>query len=385
MPAADGTSLRVRQDTITMRLAIDARTLTAPKTGDRTVALGFIKGLMELETDLEVALVSQEPIPFDLIPDAPNLTRHVIPAPSGYLWMPLAFPRALRDLKADVGLIQYMGPFSAPCPLVTTIHDTVWRTMPETFPWKDRMVLDAFLPGTIRRAAAVTTGSEFARSEILRYYPQAAAKTQVVPYGVDAAFRPVDDEAACAALRRKYDLPERFILSVGVLQPRKNVEGLIRAYAQLPSELRHEYALVITGKRGWLTDNLPRVAAGEGVLFTGYVEDAELPALYSLATCFAYPSLYEGFGLPPLEAMACGTPVVTSTVASLPEVTGEAALLVDPTDTPALSAALARLLTNDALCAELRAKGLLRAAQFTWAKSAAQLLGVLRQAAGRPG
>ncbi|MEI6503777.1 MAG: hypothetical protein WCP21_22430, partial [Armatimonadota bacterium] len=150
-----------------MRLAIDARTLTAPKTGDRTVALGFIKGLMELETDLELALVSQEPISLHLIPDAPNLTRHVIPGPAGYLWMPLAFPRALRDLKADVGLIQYMGPFSAPCPLVTTIHDTVWRTMPETFPWKDRMVLDAFVPGTIRRAAAVTTGSEFARGEIL--------------------------------------------------------------------------------------------------------------------------------------------------------------------------------------------------------------------------
>ena len=365
-----------------MRIAIDARTLTSPKTGDRTVVLGFIHGLAALQAseDLELVLVSQESVPAEMLP-AGQFSRLVVPRPGGYLWMPIAFPRALRQCRADVGLIQYMGPFSAPCPIVTTIHDTVWRTMPETFPWKARMILDAFIPGTIARAAAVTTGSEFSRGEILRYFPRAAGKLRVVPYAVDERFHRVTDEAPLAAVRRKYDLPERFILSVGVLQPRKNVEGLIHAYSQLPPSLRGEYSLVITGKRGWLDANLPQVArdAGAGIHFTGYVADEELPALYSLASCLVYPSFYEGFGLPPLEAMACGTPVITSNATSLPEVTGGAAVLVDPHDVPALAVAIQHLLEDPALRERLVTAGLKRAAQMTWRASAMALLDVLRQ------
>lgn len=364
-----------------MRLAIDARTLTAHKTGDRTVALGFVKGLAALpaSANLELLLVSQEPVPTDILP-AGRFSRLVVPGPGGYLWMPLAFPRALRQCAADVALIQYMGPFGAPCPIVTTIHDTVWRTMPETFPWKDRMVLDTFIPGTIRRAAAVTTGSQFSRSEILRYFPQAAGKLHVVPYAVDERFRRVGDEPQLETVRRKYGLPPRFILSVGVLQPRKNVESLIRAYGQLSPDLRREYALVITGKRGWLDAQLPQVAreAGEGIFFTGYVADDELPVLYSLASCFAYPSLYEGFGLPPLEAMACGTPVIASDVASLPEVTAGAAVLVNPWDVSALTAAMEQVLHDQPLRERLIGAGLQRAAQMTWERSATALLDVLR-------
>ena len=364
-----------------MRIAIDARTLTSPKTGDRTVTLGFIKGLAALPASeaLDLTLVSQEPLPPDVLPPG-AFRRLVVPRPRGYLWMPLAFPRALRQCRAQVGLIQYMGPFRAPCPIVTTIHDTVWRTMPQTFPWKDRMVLNAFIPGTIARAAAVTTGSEFARDEILRHFPGARGKLHVVPYAVDERFARVTDEAQLAAVRRKYALPARFILSVGVLQPRKNVEGLIRAYSQLPPELRREYSLVITGKRGWLDANLPQLAraAGEGIVFTGYVADDELPSLYSLASCFVYPSLYEGFGLPPLEAMACGTPVVSSSAASLPEVTGGAALLANP-DVAALCLAITKLLSDTALREQLIAAGQQRAAQMTWERSARALLDVLRQ------
>lgn len=367
-----------------MRIAIDARTLTAPKTGDRTVARGFIHGLASLlaENEDELVLVGDTPAAPELLPAATRLTQHVVPTPGGRLWTTLAFPRALREVGADVALIQYLGPFRAPCPFVTTIHDTVWRTMPETFPFKDRMVLDAFIPGTIRRAAAVTTGSEFAREEILRYFPAAAGKLHVVPYAVDRAYRPIVDEVRLAQVRRKYDLPQQFILSVGVLQPRKNIAGLIEAHARLPLHLRETYRLVVTGKRGWLTDNLPDLAerAGKQVLFTGYVPDNELPALYTLASCFAYPSLYEGFGLPPLEAMACGTPTVTSAVASLPEVVGDAALLVDPRDTGTLSQALQQLLEDAPLRERLREAGLAQARAFTWERSARALRPVLDQA-----
>jgi glycosyltransferase involved in cell wall biosynthesis len=367
-----------------MRIAIDARTLTSPKTGDRTVTLGFIKGLAALqeEAGLELALITHEPISRDLLPPA-RFIHHVMSHPGGYRWMLQAFPSALAQLRADVALIQYMGPFRAPCPIVTTIHDTVWRTMPKTFPWRDRLVLNAFIPGTIRRAAAITTGSEFARGEILRHYPAAAGKTHVVPYAADERFSPVVDELVLQSVRSRYRLPDRFILSVGVLQPRKNVEGLIRAYAMLPEALRREYSLVIAGKRGWLDAHLPHLAeqVGSGIVFTGYVSDDELPALYSLASCFAYPSFYEGFGLPPLEAMACGTPVVSSSAASLPEVTGAAALLADP-DVDSLCAAITQVLTDSALREELRTKGLQQAARFSWTDSAHRLLSVLRQVTG---
>lgn len=383
LPARQGDAF-VAANSERMRIAIDVRTLTAPKTGDRTVALGFLKGLALLqdEAGLELVLVSREYVPETLLPPG-SFRQVVLPRPSGYLWMQRAFPAALRQVRADVALIQYLGPFHSPCPFVTSIHDTVWRTMPKTFPWRDRLILNTFIPGTIRRAAAITTGSEFARGEILRHYPQAAGKLHVVPYAVDEAYRPVTAPERLEQVRQRYGLPQRFLLSVGVLQPRKNVAGLIEAYHALPAALRAECGLVITGKKGWLLRNLPQTAreAGEGVIFTGYVDDNELPALYSLASCLVYPSLYEGFGLPPLEAMACGTPTITSTAASLPEVTAGATLLVDPLDRTGLTVAMERVLTDATLRERLRTQGLRRAGELTWRRSAEALLPVLQHAA----
>jgi len=203
-----------------------------------------------------------------------------------------------------------------------------------------------------------------------------------VPYGIEARYRPVTEADELRRVRAKYSLPERFVLSVGVLQPRKNIEGLVRAYQRLPGDLRAAYGLVVVGKQGWLMEHLPNLVreAGPGVHFTGYAEDEDLPALYTLAACFAYPSLYEGYGLPPLEAMACGTPVLASNAASLPEVTAGAALYADPTDTEALARSLERLLTDEALRRNLIARGRRRASELTWEGAARALLGVLRAA-----
>jgi glycosyltransferase involved in cell wall biosynthesis len=370
-----------------MRIAIDARTLSSPKTGDRTVTLGLARGLTRLaeQERLELILIGQEPPPDGLLPDSPAISQHLAPRPRGYRWMLSAFPRALAAVKADVAVIQYMGPFRAPCPFVTFIHDTVWRTMPGTFPWRDALILNTFIPGTIRRAAAVLTGSDFARSEIARHYPAARDKLHIVPYAADERFQPVMDPVELARVQQAHKLPERFILSVGVLQPRKNIEGLLEAYALLSPELRSQYQLVITGKTGWMADRL-RVAASEteGVDFTGYVPDEDLPALYSLADLFVYPSFYEGFGLPPLEAMACGTPVIASNAASLPEVVDDAALLVDPHQPRDLAAAMTQVLTDDARGEDLITRGLARAAQFDWTASAQQLLKTLRAVATSP-
>lgn len=371
-----------------MRIAIDIRTLTLPKTGDRTVCLGFVKGLAAIAEaeGLELALIGRKAPPDGLLPQSHAITIHMAGRPQGYLWMQRAFPRACRHTQADVALIQYMGPFRSPCPFVTLIHDTVWRTMPQTFPKRNRLVLDLFIPGTIRRAAAVVAGSAFAVGEIERHFPRATGKTHVVPYAIDDIFRPVTDPARLAEVRARYGLPEKYILSVGLLQPRKNVEGLIEAYRMLihAEELR-QYGLVITGKKGWMTGPLLAAAEslGNAVTFTGYVPDEDLPALYTMASCFVYPSLYEGFGLPPLEAMACGTPVVTSNVASLPEVCGDAATLVPPQDHRAIAAAVLQALTEQHVRESMVRRGLEQAAKYNWVESARRLVRVLREAAGR--
>lgn len=371
-----------------MRLALDTRTLHAAKTGDRTVTLGLLEGLLALDPGEapEVYCVADQPLPVGSLTHSGRLRSVVVKRPGGYLWTPFAFPGALSRIPADVGIHQYLGPPRSPCPLVTFVHDTVWRTLPQTFPVRDRLILDAFLPGTLSRAAAVCTGSEFAAAEIATYFPQAAGKLHVIPYGLEARYRPVTDPVKLAALRERYGLPERFILSVGVLQPRKNVEGLIAAYQQLPAVLRAEVGLVIVGKQGWLMAHLPHLVntAGPGVQFTGYAPDADLPGLYTMAEVFAYPSLYEGYGLPPLEAMACGTPVLTSNVASLPEVTRGAAFLVSPTEVAALSEGLRRLLTDEATRQTLIERGLARASSLTWEAAARRLVALADEVAQYP-
>ncbi|HLY27042.1 MAG TPA: glycosyltransferase family 1 protein, partial [Aggregatilineales bacterium] len=198
--------------------------------------------------------------------------------------------------------------------------------------------------------------------------------------GVNETFKPVGDAAPLQAVRARYGLGQRpFILAVGTLQPRKNYARLIRAFAQIGEA---DLALVIAGGRGWLYDEIfaevQRLGLGPRVIFPGFVADQDLPALYSAAAVLAYPSIYEGFGLPILEAFACGTPVVSSNASCLPEVAGDAALLIDPTDVAALAEALTRALTDTALRAQLTAAGLARAQQFTWQAAAQQLLAEYR-------
>jgi glycosyltransferase involved in cell wall biosynthesis len=199
--------------------------------------------------------------------------------------------------------------------------------------------------------------------------------------GVDAAYRPLEDTAALATLAGKYGLPEEIILYVGTLEPRKGLDTLLDAYARLAGEVCHH--LVIAGKRGWYTDLLFRLVERLGIAgrvhFTDYVPDEDLPGLYNLADLFVFPSRYEGFGLPPLEAMACGVPVITTTAASLPEVVGDAALLVSPGDAEALAAALRRGLVDAGLRADLRGRGVKRARCFTWEATARRTLQVYEE------
>ena len=264
---------------------------------------------------------------------------------------------------------------------VLTIYDLAYERYPaETMPGMARY-LSAVVPRSARRADHVIAISEATRADLIDLYHLPPEKISVAYPGVEPRFHPRPDAGEEAALRARYGLPEApFVLTVGTLQPRKNHLRLVRAFARLEASLRKQTRLVIAGGAGWayrsVQEEVVRLGLEEQVIFTGFVADADLPALYRLATVFAYPALYEGFGLPVLEAMACGVPVVAANTSSLPEITGpEAALLVDPFDVDGIASALARLLSDEALRLSLREKGPVRAGQFTWARTAMAVWG----------
>jgi glycosyltransferase involved in cell wall biosynthesis len=257
-----------------------------------------------------------------------------------------------------------------------TVHDLSFARDPESAVPVLRAYLNQVVPRSVARASHVLADSQATRADLIELYGTPPEKISVLYSGVNEVFQPVRDPAMLQAVRGRYALgPAPFILAVGTLQPRKNYARLIQAFALLREP---DLRLVIAGGRGWLYDSIfaevDRLGLGQRVLFPGFVADPDLPALYSAASVLAYPSTYEGFGLPILEAFACGTPVVTSTASSLPEVAGQAALLVAPTDTDALAQALRIALSDTAVRTRLIEAGQERARLFSWDKSARALL-----------
>ncbi len=273
---------------------------------------------------------------------------------------------------------------------VFTLHDVAYRLYPRYHLLQNRLYLGLMMPRFLARAEAVICVSEHTRRDALRFYRLDPAKLHVIPEGVEPRFRPAADPAALAPLRARYQLPQRFILYVGTIEPRKNLPVLLEAYAALRRRLP-AVGLVIVGSKGWLYESffqtLARLKLEAHVTLAGYVPEADLPGLITLAEVFAYPSEFEGFGLPPLEAMACGVPVACSNASSLPEVVGEAGLLLPPHDVAAWRTGLEALLTRPELRADLRARGLARAQPFTWERAAQRTLAVyeaVRPGAGAP-
>jgi glycosyltransferase involved in cell wall biosynthesis len=257
---------------------------------------------------------------------------------------------------------------------VFTLHDLTPLTFPAAHTQLNRRFLQVMLPHFLRDADLVITDSASTRRDALRLYRLPAERIRVVHLGVAARFQPASPEIQ-VQVRARYDLPDRFILSVGTLEPRKNLIALLDAYHALRAE-GSTTSLVIAGGRGWRSepffDKLRALGLEDSVQLLGRVPDEDLPALYSLAEVFAFPSLYEGFGLPVLEAMACGTPVISSNTSSLPEVVGNAGLLLSPTDVVRWKEALAQITTDATMRAELRQRGLRQAAPFTWENTARQ-------------
>jgi glycosyltransferase involved in cell wall biosynthesis len=293
------------------------------------------------------------------------------------LWKHVGLPAALARDRVDVfhsptGTL----PLIAPCRQVVTIHDLFAAVEPRWFTPRVGWQLRLTQSRAARAAARVIAVSERTRRDLIERYGVPPERIRVVYNGVDhVRFRPVEVDAQAVA--RRYGVPHPFVLCVGSLMPWRNAPRLLRAVARIG------YGLLFVGRDIWGSDPTARLAARYGwewARFAGYVPDDDLPALYAAARVFVYPSLYEGFGIPPLEAMACGTPVVASTAGALPEVLGDAALLVDPFDEEALTAAIRTAARDDG---SLRRRGFERAADFTWPRAAEQTWRVYEEAAAR--
>ncbi|MCU0495648.1 MAG: glycosyltransferase family 4 protein [Chloroflexaceae bacterium] len=291
-------------------------------------------------------------------------------------WEQFLAPLLLRTNGASLfhGTLNVV-PLACPVPSVVTIHDLAFIRFPQTFRSYNRTYLDFMTRTTVRRAARILAVSEHTKREVVGMLGVPPERVVVTPNAVRDHFRP-PEPSALAAFRTRHSLPEQFVLYVGTLEPRKNLSRLLDAYAQIARDTN--VPLLIGGGKGWLYqpvfERLEQLGLKDRVQFIGYIEEEELPLWYAAATLFVFPSIYEGFGMPPLEAMACGTPVLTSNSSSLPEVVGDAGLTFDPTDTNALATSLLRLLRDGDLRAELRERGLQQAARFSWHTTAERTL-----------
>ena len=289
-------------------------------------------------------------------------------------WQRLRIPLPAEAFTGPLALFHspdFVLPPLAGTPSILTIHDLSFLRVPDCFTQNLLNYLSKAVPRSVRRADFILADSENTRKDLVELMGLAPERVEVLYAGVGENFKPSDGGKA----RARYKLPERFILSLGTLEPRKNFARLIRAFARLK---RSDLKLVIAGRKGWLYEEIFMAVKECGlendVIFPGYVEDEDLPSLYSAAELFVYPSIYEGFGLHPLEAMACGTPVVASEAPPLPEVLGDAALFFPPYDEEAIASAMEKALLDEGLRRKLRERGFARSALFSWEKSAQKLL-----------
>jgi alpha-1,3-rhamnosyl/mannosyltransferase len=296
------------------------------------------------------------------------------------LWHIRTARAASRECDVLLSTNSYLTAWFSRVPTVCVVFDLIpW--LPEMHPQRRAALIEkATIGRALRRAAGLVCISEATERDLLERFPVARGKSAAIPLAASPELFLEPGADTLGEVRRRLELPDRFVLATGTLEPRKNLPRLIQAHAALGADAP---PLLLAGPSGWqLEDALAGAAERpDAVRQLGYVADSDLAALYRLCTVFAYPSLYEGFGLPVLEAMSAGAPVVTSSVSSLPEVAGDAALLVDPLDVEALSAALGRVLGDAALAARLRSAGRARAASFSWERTARETLALLRQLA----
>ncbi len=371
-----------------MRIAFDAHTIGGRYGGNETYALELWRELAPLcrsrGITLKPLVTGRQASALLAAAAAPPCPPLAVPA-NPLIRIPLALPILLAANRIDLLHVQYIQPPAVPCRVVNTVHDISFEHFPHFFPRCQRLYLRALVPASVRRADAVITVSEYSKQDIVERYQVPASKVVVVYNAPAPHFRVMTDSDRLETVRRRLKLDGRFILFVSNLQPRKNLDGLLRAIHRLPARHR-EVSLVVVGRRLNLPPATRRLIGDlhldERVVFTGYLSTDDLVCLYNIAELLVYPSFFEGFGLPPLEAMACATPVVASNTSCLPEVVGDAALTADPRDPEDMASCICRILDDQGLAAELSRMGLQRAAKFSWQRSAKETLSVYAAVCG---
>lgn len=357
-------------------VAVDIRELADPHPAGKTTVLKFV--LRELFCRSLVwrpILYSRELVVNSARPNQ-AFTR-IIRGVSGFRPIELAADMKKSGAKLAVFPTGYIVTPFIRIPYVLFVYDLVAFTKyAKTLPIRTRLAERFLLPLAARKAVQILAISEFTKQELIRILKIPAAKITVFPLAADQAFRPAIDQPKgyLAELKERYKLPDRFYLFVGTIEPRKNIYRILQAHQALPPEIRNQVPLFLVGKQGWLKDSIGKLinkyGASATVRHLSYIPFKDLPGFYNLATACVYPSLYEGFGLPALEAMSSGCPVVTADCSSLPEVVGEAAIKVNPLDVSAISAAMQEIVENQTLREEMIKKGFVQAKKFTWQEAA---------------
>ncbi len=364
-----------------MRIGLDGDTLGRKRTGDESYLASLMRGLGRIDaTNDYVVFVRNAASASAQFPELARWEFRTVSPASIWLRHPFGMPVALRRSRIDLLHVQYFLPPLTRVPSVVTVHDISFAVRPEYFTRRDRVLLGALVPPALRKASRVITDTEYTRRDMVRVYGLDPARIEVIPLAADPRYG-VLDRAECRDLvAKRHGIRDGFVLYVGTLQPRKNVAPLIEAYGRMRRRTGLPHKLLIVGKPKYRYESVFEAIRSSGfesdIQFAGFVPDDELPMYYNAADVFVFPSLYEGFGLPVLEAMACGTPVVSSNASCLPEVAGEAALLVDPSDVDGFDRAMERILGDAAFAHELRARGRARAAEFSWDRTARETLAV---------
>ncbi len=361
-------------------IGFDATALRGAKSGVGYYTSNLLAHLVEEDAEHDYLLLSNQTVEGEAVGRCLS-PRYAFPNRS--IWMQLVLPAALRaEQPVLCHFTNFTAPLSCHTPFVVTIHDMTLSLFPRLHPMRQHIVMRPFVPVIAQRAAAIIAVSQSAKADIVRLLGVPESKVHVIYEAPAGRFQPVSS-AQIAATRNRYGLHGRYILYVGTIEPRKNLVRLVEAYARMKAAgLPHQ--LLLVGKLGWdykpLYQRIDDLGLRGDVLFLGYVPSDDLVSLYNMAEVFAFPSLYEGFGLPVIEAMACGTPVVTTQAGSLGEVAGNAALTVDPLSVDELAGALTGVVGDAALAGTLRDRGLTRASQMSWRETARQTLAVYRQA-----
>ena len=380
-----------------MKIGIDYTSAARQGAGIGRLTRNIVGALAEIDRDNEYTLLVQgrellyppsSPHPRNSASGIPNANFSEVRTWVSERWWSRVWHRMRLPLYVEwvIGRVELfhspdftLPPVRQGTRTLVTVHDLSFLHLPDCFEPALLDYLVANVPRAVHRADWILADSENTRRDLIELLDVPEDRITVIYPAVEDRFRPIDDVEALDRVRQRYDFPHRFILTVGTIQPRKNYLGLIDALARLDAT---DVALVIVGGKGWLYDDIyarvQDLELEDRVLFAGFIDDRDLPAVYNLAQVFCLPSLYEGFGIPPLEAMACGTPVIVSDNSSLPEVVGDAGITIDARDTDALANALSQLLADPARQRELTKRGLAQATKFSWANAAERLLATYR-------